>query len=86
MKKLKLFLVDDHQILLDGIKAVLMDEELFEIIGEATRCSLALDSIDKNQPDIIITDIQMPIGGKRYSFIKMMCNRAEGRVEIINRI
>ncbi len=60
MKKLKLFLVDDHQILLDGIKALLMDEEFFEIIGEATRCSAAIDSIAKNQPDIIITDIQMP--------------------------
>ena len=81
MKKLKLFLVDDHQILLDGIKAVLMDEEMFEIIGEATRCSLAFDLIEKNQPDIIITDIQMPemngieftrIIKKKYPDIKVL--------------
>ena len=87
MKKLKLFLVDDHQILLDGIKSLLRDEEGFEIIGEATRCSSALELLDKVLPDIIITDIQMPemsgieftrIIKKKYPQIKVLALSMSG--------
>src|SRR5947207_11916076 len=85
--KLKLFLVDDHQILLDGIKALLKDEEQFEIIGEATRCSVAMELLGKIQPDIIITDIQMPemsgieftrIIKKKYPQIKVLALSMSG--------
>ena len=87
MKKLKLFLVDDHQILLDGIKSLLRDEEQFEIVGEATRCSSALELLEKMQPDIIITDIQMPemngieftkIIKKKYPEIKVLALSMSG--------
>lgn len=60
MKKIKIILVDDHQILLDGISALLKGDEKFEIIGEANRCSAAWQLLEKQQPDIVITDIQMP--------------------------
>jgi DNA-binding NarL/FixJ family response regulator len=87
MKKLKLFLVDDHQILLDGVKALLKDEEQFEIIGEATRCSVALDVFEKMQLDIVITDIQMPemsgieftrIIKKKYPQVKVLALSMSG--------
>ena len=87
MKNLKLFLVDDHQILLDGIKSLLRDEDGFEIIGEATRCASALESLEKIQPDIIITDIQMPemsgieftrIIKKKYPHIKVLALSMSG--------
>jgi len=87
MKKLRLFLVDDHQILIDGLKSLLRDEEGFEIIGEATRCSSALELLEKNQPDIIITDIQMPemsgieftrIVRKKYPGIKVLALSMSG--------
>lgn len=60
VEKLKIFLVDDHQMMLDGIKALLKNEKQFEISGEATRCSNALLQFEKQIPDIVITDIQMP--------------------------
>jgi DNA-binding NarL/FixJ family response regulator len=87
MKKLKLFLVDDHQILLDGIRSLLRDEEGLEIIGEATRCSAALETFEKNLPDIVITDIQMPemsgieftrIIRKKYPQIKVLALSMSG--------
>ena len=40
---IKILLVDDHQILIDGIKALLIDEKQFEIAGEATRSAQAME-------------------------------------------
>jgi two-component system nitrate/nitrite response regulator NarL len=60
MKKIKVFIVDDHQMLIDGIKALLIDEAAFEISGESTKALMALELIRKNVPDIVISDIHMP--------------------------
>lgn len=57
---LKILLVDDHQIMLDGIRALLAGDEQFRIAGEATRCTSALEMIPNINPDIIITDISLP--------------------------
>ncbi len=60
MKTIKLFILDDHQMLLDGLKALLKNNKQFEIIGEANRAENALELIQQNQPDIVLTDITMP--------------------------
>ena len=60
MDKIRLFILDDHQMLIDGIKALLKSEKRFEITGESTNGSRALELIRKNTPDIVLTDIQMP--------------------------
>jgi two-component system nitrate/nitrite response regulator NarL len=59
-KKIKLFIVDDHQMLIDGIKSLLMNEEDFELIGEAISGEMALEKITMFPVDILITDIKMP--------------------------
>ncbi len=58
-KKIKLYIVDDHQIMIDGIKALLTNKPAFEIIGENTNPINALEEIKKNTPDIVISDINM---------------------------
>jgi two-component system, NarL family, nitrate/nitrite response regulator NarL len=58
--KINLMLVDDHQIMMDGIKALLKNERAFCIIAETTKPLTVLDLIGKKMPDIIIADISMP--------------------------
>ena len=61
MKKIKIFLADDHTILRDGLKYILSENESCEIIGEAGNGREALDQIYKLKPDIAILDISMPV-------------------------
>lgn len=54
----KIFLVDDHAILREGLKMILSGQ--FEICGESGDAEKALDQIGKLNPDLVITDISMP--------------------------
>lgn len=54
------FIIDDHQMLIDGIKALLLNESEFKIVGEALRSTEAIDRVKKMDVDVIITDINMP--------------------------
>ena len=62
--------VDDHQILIDGMKALLKNNNRFEIAGEANRCEKALEIIPLINPDIIVADINLPgMSGIEFSTI-----------------
>ena len=58
---LKVFLVEDEFVMREGIKNNI-DWVLhgYEFCGEASDGELALPMIQKNKPDIVITDIRMP--------------------------
>ena len=55
-----LLLVDDHQIIRDGIRFYFDGDEEFQITGEAENGLKALDLMKENSYDIILTDINMP--------------------------
>lgn len=58
---IKLFVVDDHPIFIDGISGLLKDTPGFSIIGSANNGQELLEKIASNQPDIILMDINMPV-------------------------
>ena len=58
--KIKILLVDDHQILRDGIRSLVKGYDDMEVIGEAADGREALDMVEKLSPDIVIMDISMP--------------------------
>jgi two-component system nitrate/nitrite response regulator NarL len=60
MTRIRIFILDDHQIMLDGIKSLLEGDEAFHITGEATRAEDALKNISSCNPDIVISDISLP--------------------------
>ncbi|MCA0237189.1 MAG: response regulator transcription factor [Bacteroidetes bacterium] len=60
MKKIKLLLVDDHQIILDGISSFLEKENDFEIMGFALDGEGALDFLAHHMVDVVVMDISMP--------------------------
>ncbi|MFH1937305.1 MAG: response regulator transcription factor, partial [Bacteroidota bacterium] len=60
MEYIEIFLVDDHQLVRDGIKALLAGITDIQIIGEANSGDELLETIKLKQPDIILMDISLP--------------------------
>lgn len=58
--KLKILIVDDHQILIDGIEAMLQDVDNFEVVAKLLDGKLALSYLTNNKVDILLTDLYMP--------------------------
>ncbi|MCF8255050.1 MAG: response regulator transcription factor [Bacteroidia bacterium] len=59
MNKIEVLIVDDHQIMLDGIVALLNRSKQFEVIAQTTNPNEALELIKTKNPAILITDISM---------------------------
>jgi DNA-binding NarL/FixJ family response regulator len=60
MEKIRIFLVDDHQLVRDGIKALLLSAEDLIILGEASSGRECFEKIALEPPDILILDISLP--------------------------
>ena len=61
-KAIKVLIVDDHQIMLDGLVAILQSIPRVEILGTANNGLLAVTQVENGlSPDIIIMDIDMPV-------------------------
>lgn len=60
MEKISIYIVDDHQMLIDGLKAIIKSEPLFEIVGECTLPLLAIEQLQLLKPRVVLTDINMP--------------------------
>lgn len=61
MRKIKVFLADDHKILRESLVILLSQQENIEVTGEATDGLDAFKSIVKHKPDIAVIDISMPM-------------------------
>ena len=58
---IKIILVDDHKLFLNGLESILKHEIGIQILGTATNGLELLDLMEAHTPDIVITDIRMPI-------------------------
>jgi len=60
MRKIKVHIADDHQLLIDGIEAVLSSEENISVVGSSLNGEDVLNWFASNKADILILDINMP--------------------------
>jgi DNA-binding NarL/FixJ family response regulator len=60
MKKITVLLVDDHTVLRQGLRALLLTEPDMEIVGEAENGRQAVQMAVNLAPDVVIMDIAMP--------------------------
>jgi len=58
--KSRIMIVDDHAIVLHGLKQLINDEQDLEVALEAGSAEQALDILEHVQPDLLITDISLP--------------------------
>jgi len=59
-KEIQILLVDDHQVVRDGLQRMLEQEKYFQVVGQSADGEDTLSKIDKLSPDIVMMDIKMP--------------------------
>jgi DNA-binding NarL/FixJ family response regulator len=57
---IRVFIVDDHQLVIDGISSLLAFEEGFEIAGTSCLPQEVPDILANKKVDVLLTDVQMP--------------------------
>ncbi len=94
-KSLDILLVDDYQIVIEGIKLLLKNNQIINNVYEALNGIAALDILKKHEIDIIITDVKMPemtgleliqIIKAKYPLIKIIVLSTYNDISIIKEI
>ncbi|MFP5342855.1 MAG: response regulator [Candidatus Limnocylindria bacterium] len=59
---LRLLVVDDHEVVRQGLVALLDRRETFQVVAEAGTVAEAIDAARRFKPDIVIMDVRLPDG------------------------
>jgi two-component system, NarL family, response regulator DevR len=57
---IRLFVIDDHEMVREGLKAMLSAESDFDIVGDASNAEQAYELIHHLRPDVILLDVRLP--------------------------
>ncbi|MBI2979437.1 MAG: response regulator transcription factor [Chloroflexi bacterium] len=60
MESIKILVVDDHALMRDGIRALLVSQDDIGIVGEASDGNEAIEKARELMPDVIVMDVAMP--------------------------
>ncbi len=59
---LRVLVVDDHEVVRQGLVALLARRERFQVVAEAGTVAASIDQARRHQPDIVIMDVRLPDG------------------------
>lgn len=80
MKKQRILLVDDHEVVRLGLKALLDRHPNFNVVGEAATAHEAVNFVEQNHPDIVVMDIRLPGGSGIDACEKITKNHPDTQV------
>lgn len=81
--KLRIFIADDHPLVLSGMKALLSSDPEFELIGEASDGPTALRRTIELKPDVAVIDLSMPGLNGLEVIQKLFAAKPDARVLVI---
>ena len=93
--KVTLAIVDDHQIVIDGLKSLLHGHPVFQVEIETTEPLLMKGLLEKKTVDILLTDVMMPgMNGaelaktvhQRFPKIKILALSMSGQGDLVNQM
>lgn len=93
--KIKLAIVDDHQIVIDGLHSLLKGHNGYEIVLESTHPETILSQLKKQPVDILLTDVMMPVMTgvelarlvkKEFPSIKIITLSMNGEGSLVNQM
>jgi two-component system response regulator DevR len=60
--EIKVMIVDDHEVVREGLRALLNRREGMTVVGEAGTVAQAIETAARVQPDVIVMDVRLPDG------------------------
>ncbi|MGI4874557.1 MAG: response regulator [Janthinobacterium lividum] len=58
---IRVFIVDDHPLIRDGLRTLLAADPLFAVVGEASNGQELLDQLPTAAADVVLLDLNMPV-------------------------
>src|ERR1039458_5053717 len=59
---IRVFLLDDHEVVRTGLRGLIESEEDLEVVGEAATAAEAIARIPPTRPDVAVLDVRLPDG------------------------
>ena len=81
---IRIVVADDHQILREGLKALLGEDPECEVVGEAEDGRSAVDLAERLRPQVVLMDIGMPILNGIEATRKILASAPQTRVIILS--
>jgi len=60
MEKIRILIVDDHEMVRDGLSVMIEREDDFTVVGEAKNGLEAVEQAKSLHPDVVLMDLRMP--------------------------
>jgi len=80
---IRVFIVDDHAIVRDGIRSLLATEPDIKVVGEAENGKDAVSKAQSLQPDVILMDLVMPEMDGIEAIRRIMARQPEARILVL---
>ncbi|MGF1618536.1 MAG: response regulator [Acidimicrobiia bacterium] len=61
-RPIRVFLVDDHEVVRAGIRSLLDRDPEMEVVGEAASAAATLPGLEQTRPDVLVLDVRLPDG------------------------
>lgn len=56
----RVVVVDDHPVVVDGVRLLLRDDEAIEVVGSAPDGESAVELVQRNRPHVVLLDLRLP--------------------------
>jgi DNA-binding NarL/FixJ family response regulator len=83
VRPLRLVVVDDHEVVRQGLVALLGRREAFQVVGEAGTAQEALSVVRRFRPDLVVMDVRLPDGSGIEACREIRSEMPEVRVIIL---
>ena len=82
-KKVTIVLVDDHAVVRAGVRRLLEQEALFDVIGEAESGEKAYQLFGELKPDVMVMDLSMPGMGGLEAIRRILMRHERARILVL---
>ncbi len=76
----RVLIVDDHEVVREGLRALLRRQPELEIVGEADSVASAIEEARRTEPDVVIMDVRLPDGSGVEACREIRARRPETKV------